>query len=65
MTVSIDDQIKEVKRELGMRRSVYPRWVSDRRLSQTEADIRTGRLEAVLATLEKVKADNQPQGLLL
>lgn len=49
--VPLEDQIACVERELAMRRNVYPRWVKQGKLSQTNADIEMRRMEAVLATL--------------
>lgn len=51
MTVSFAEQLACVERELGMRRKVYPRRVTDGRMSQHKAveEIRT--LEAVADTL--------------
>lgn len=50
--VPIGAQIAEVRRELEKRAQVYPRWVRDRMLRQSEADLFTSRMEAVLRTLE-------------
>jgi len=46
------EQITEVKRELSMRRRVYPAWVANGRISQAEADLHMERMTAVLVTLE-------------
>lgn len=50
--VSIEDQIREVQRELDMRREVYPRRVAKRAMTQQKADRQTKVLEAVLDTLK-------------
>jgi hypothetical protein len=58
---SIDEQIAEVRRELRMRRHVYPRFVEDRRITQAQADERIALLVSVLETLNRVRnADNPP-----
>lgn len=55
MTHTLDDQIDCVKREIGMRERVYPKWVQLRRLSQEQADRELGRMRAVLNTLQALK----------
>lgn len=55
MTPTLDDQIDCVKREIGMRERVYPKWVQLRRLSQEQADRELGRMRAVLNTLQNLK----------
>ena len=59
--ITIEDQIKAVEREIGMRRRVYPNWVASKRMSQEKADKEIAAMEAVLETLKKV----QKQGQLL
>ena len=55
MTPTLDEQIDCVKREIGMRERVYPKWVQLRRLSQEQADRELGRMRAVLNTLQNLK----------
>lgn len=55
--ITIEEQIAEVRRELGMRRHKYPQWVAAGRMTQQQADDRLGRLEAVLDTLTTVRAE--------
>jgi len=55
MTTTLDDQIDCVKREIGMRERVYPKWVQQRRLSQDQMDRELGRMRAVLNTLQALK----------
>lgn len=57
MTVSIEDQIKCVAREIAMRRNVYPKWVDSKRMKQEAADREIAAMEAVIETLKKVKDD--------
>lgn len=54
MAVSIGDQIREAKRELAMRRSAYPRWVANGRMTQTDADRQTEAMAAIVETLEEL-----------
>lgn len=53
--VSLDRQITCVRREISMRRSVYPRWVKDGRMSEAAADMEIRCMEAVLRTLNDMK----------
>lgn len=49
--VNIIAQVAEVRRELALRRNVYPGLIRSGKLRQTEAELCTARMEAVLATL--------------
>lgn len=60
-TISIEAQIACVKRELRMRQSAYPRWVSAGRMKQLDADRELQAMAAVLATLERVQAEQRPK----
>lgn len=51
MKTSIAGQIAEVRRELALRRNVYPGLVRSGKMRESEADLCTQRMEAVLATL--------------
>ena len=51
MKIAIAGQIAEVKRELALRRSTYPRLVASGKLRQGEAELCIERMEAVLETL--------------
>lgn len=57
MTISLQDQIREVGRELGMRRGTYPKWVKAHRMTQEEADQRITTMAAVYETLKRLNAD--------
>lgn len=56
--IGIDEQIAEVGREIGLRKSVYPGFVARGKLSQEEADQHLARMEAVYATLKWIR-DNR------
>lgn len=58
--IPLDQQIREVKRELGYRARVYPNLVSRGKLTQVAADGNVARMEAVLATLEEVARQRNP-----
>lgn len=46
--INIDDMIKCVEREIGMRERVYPRWVEAKKMSAEKA-------ESEIKTMKKVK----------
>jgi hypothetical protein len=54
-TFSIADQIACVRREIGMRERVYPKWVAGGRMKQDAADRELAAMRAVLATLQSLK----------
>lgn len=57
--INIDKQIAEVKREIGMRKHVYPRFIQQGNLAADVAAERIETLQAVLSTLETVRNDAQ------
>jgi hypothetical protein len=56
-SISLAAQIKCVKRELAMRHVVYPRRVLACHMSEAQAVLETGAMEAVLATLQALADD--------
>lgn len=58
MARTIDEQIAEVGREIGLRKNVYPSFVARQKLTQGEADEHIARMEAAYATLKWVR-DNR------
>lgn len=65
MTFTIDDQIKEVAREIAMRRNVYPKFVASGRLKQEASDRQIACMEAVIETLKTVKEMAAPDANIL
>lgn len=57
MKFSIDEQIAEVGREIGLRKNVYPAFVARGKMDQAEADLHMAKIEAVLETLKWLKAN--------
>jgi hypothetical protein len=53
--VPLKDQIDEVAREIIMRQRVYGHQVAIKKMTQAEADRRILRMQAVLATLQRLK----------
>ena len=51
MTVSIQDQLKEAKREVALRRKVYPRWIYEGRLTEEESCRHIAAMDAIVETL--------------
>ena len=54
--ISIEEQIKCIGRELGMRRAVYPRFIAAGKLTKEKADAELAAMDAVYATLKELKA---------
>lgn len=55
--VSLASQLAEVARELKKRGEVYPRLVATRQMRQAEADLHVAHMQAVLATLKWLQAN--------
>ena len=55
MTIPIDEQVKCVEREIGMRERVYPRWIEAKRMTQKKADQELEAMRAVLETLQNIQ----------
>lgn len=53
--VPIIDQIACVRREIGMRERVYPRWIDAGKMKQVAADREMTGMRAVLMTLEDIE----------
>lgn len=56
MMITIERQIECVRREVNMRRRVYPRWVAAGKMSQAKAAEEIEVMEAVHAHLESILA---------
>jgi len=52
---SLTEAIDEIDRELAVRRRIFPRWVEDGKLSQTEAVDRLERLTASSTYLKRFR----------
>lgn len=53
--MTLDEQIKSVEREIGMRERVYPAWVRGKRMSQAKADHEMAAMRATLKTLTDLR----------
>jgi len=65
MTVSLEDQIAAVRREIKMRERACPRWVANEKMSQAKADAELAAMRAVLETLVALKPPEPQRTLLL
>ncbi len=45
--ITLDDMVSCIKREIGMRERVYPRWVEQKKMLQATADQELARMRAV------------------
>ena len=59
--VTLERQIACVRRELTMRRKVYPKWIAGGRMTQEQAQEQISTMEAVQATLEQLLAQRKAQ----
>lgn len=55
--VTLTEQIAAAKREVGQRLRVYPRLVDAGKMTRQKADAETAAMEAIVATLEAVAAE--------
>ncbi len=62
--IPIEEQIKEVKREIGMREHVYRGQVASGKMPEAEMTKKIATMRAVLATLEGVEKTTRKQGSL-
>lgn len=53
--VSLADQIAELRREVAMRRNVYPKRIGGGAMTQDDADRKIGAIEAAIATLRFIE----------
>jgi hypothetical protein len=65
MTISLNQQIDEVKRELKMRSEVYPHMVKSGKLRQSVADYQVERMRAVQKTLEWLQRNEEKVRILM
>lgn len=61
--MTIDEQIKAVEREIGMRERVYPGWVAAKRMSQAKAEHEIAAMRAVLKTLQELRDGHRSPAL--
>lgn len=54
MTIPLQAQLAEVRREIALRERVYPRWVSLGKVTQAGADAKLAAMRAVAETLAAI-----------
>lgn len=59
---TLDDQIAELKRELSMRATAYPRFIAAKKLTHEAAARQTARMKAALSTLMGLQQSESPRG---
>lgn len=60
LPVTLPEMIAEVRRELRLRRKVYPNHVAAGRITQDQADRRIEVMEAALRELETLAGEAKP-----
>jgi hypothetical protein len=58
--ITLEQQIKCVGREIGMRRNVYPKFVGSGKMSQEKADYEIAAMTAVYETLKNLRTASAP-----
>lgn len=61
MEISLQKQISELKRELGFRKKLYPKWISTGSMRKDVAEYQISALEAAIKTLEEMKPPSGTQ----
>lgn len=57
--MNITHQIECAKRELAMRRGVYPKWIGLGRMSKDNAEHELQAMQAIVTTLEGVRRQSE------
>lgn len=55
LEINIQDEIACVEREIKMRERVYPRWVSEKKMTQEKSDREISLMKVVLKRLQDIK----------
>jgi hypothetical protein len=59
--ITVEEMLTEVKREIAMRKSVYPRWIESGKIKKETADLRVLILEALQIFLDSEIKKTAPQ----
>ncbi len=62
-TVTLDEQISCVSREINIRKHCYPHWIETGIMTKDKSDREIAAMKAVLQTLEDVKAEHEDKGI--
>jgi len=57
--ITLEEQIAEARRELTLRRKVYPAWVKSGKLDMTTAHYQLQAMEAIVKTLERLEVEQR------
>ena len=61
--ITLEEQITEARRELALRRKVYPAWVKSGKLDMTTAHSQLQAMEAIIKTLMRLDAEQRQLSL--
>jgi hypothetical protein len=61
MTITIDDKLQCVVRELGYRNRVYPRMVEQKKMSQTQANYELRVMESIVEDYRRSAQLREPE----
>ena len=56
----VPTKLKELKRELGQRKYVYPRRIADGKMSEADAALKISLIEAIIEDYEQLAKSEQP-----
>lgn len=59
--ITLEEMSDEIKREIAMRKSVYPRWIENGKISKETADYRVLILEALQIFVQEELRRTSPQ----
>ena len=59
--ITIEEMLTEVKREIAMRKSVYPRWIENGKIKKETANLRVLILDALQIFLDSELKKTAPQ----
>lgn len=63
--MTTQEKIKEIQRELNMRKRVFPTWVLQGRIKEDVANKRIKIMEEILEDYQKIEKEENKQGELL
>lgn len=63
MNIDLQTQIKCIKREIAIRKRVYPRWIDQEKMNIEDAKNEIETMEAVLETLSKYESMKEGLGI--
>ncbi len=60
-TISLPEQITAIRREIGYRERVYPRWIEQGKMKPQDAEYQIAAMKAALETLRKLFDEQNPE----